>query len=62
MNITIDIAKKYIDIWFCHEDEEFSARELQNTLKGYQINVFHSGNGDLAALTSELLRINSMNA
>lgn len=58
MTIEIDINKRYIDIWLGHGESTPDLSEIRLQFPGYQIAVFHSGDGDLENLTAELLKVN----
>lgn len=58
MTVDCNIKEKYIDIWLGRGESTPDLDELRRQLPGYQIVVFHSGNGDLATLTAELLKVN----
>ena len=58
MTIDINIKDKYIDLWLDRGESTPDLGELRQQFPGYQITVFHSGSGDLASLTAELLKVN----
>ncbi len=59
MQMDFNPEKRYIDIWLAGDEEKPNVKDLKLIFPDYQICVFHSGTGDLAALTAELLRINA---
>lgn len=58
MTIEIDINKRYIDIWLGHGESAPDLSEIRQQFPGYDMAVLHSGSGNLAALTAELLKTN----
>lgn len=58
MTIEVNIKSKYIDIWLGHGESTPDLSSIHQQFPGYQIAVFHSGDGDLALLTGELLKVN----
>ena len=58
MRIDVDPKEKYMDIWLAHGDTPPDAQRLHALYPDYDITLFRSGTGDLAALTGELLKNN----
>lgn len=58
MLVDLNIDKKYIDIWLSRGETPPDIGEYRQRYPGYSIAVFHSGTGDVKALTAELLRVN----
>ena len=58
MTIDVNPIKKYIDIWLAHDEEPPDVSTFHEHNSNYQIVIWRSGTGDLAALTAELLRNN----
>ena len=58
MTIDINIKDKYIDLWLDRGESTPDLGELRQQFPDYQITIFHSGSGDLASLTAELLKVN----
>ena len=58
MVIDINIDKKFIDIWLGRGESTPGLGELRQQFPGYDMAVLHSGSGNLAALTAELLKTN----
>ena len=59
MTIDINHDKHYIDIWLAHGEALPDTKLLQEARKeDYDVIVWRSGSGNLAALTSALLRNN----
>ena len=58
MVIDINAQGKYIDIWLSHGETPPDVSAYRQAHPGYSVAVFHSGSGDLKALTAELLRVN----
>ena len=58
MTIEININKHYIDIWLGRGESAPDLSEIRQQFPGYDIAVLHSGSGNLAVLTAELLKAN----
>lgn len=58
MVIDINVEAKYIDIWLGHGEAPPDIKVYRETYPGYSIAVFHSGSGDVKALTAALLKAN----
>ena len=58
MSVDVNFDKRYIDIWLDRGEPTPDRSEIRQRFPGYQIAVFHSGSGDLAGLTAELLKVN----
>ncbi len=58
MVIDINVEAKYIDIWLSHGETPPDIKAYRENYPGYSIAVFHSGSGDVKALTAALLKAN----
>lgn len=58
MRIDVDPKEKYMDIWLAHGDTPPDVQRLHALYPEFEITLFRSGTGDLAALTGELLKNN----
>ena len=58
MVININFKARYIDIWLGHGESAPDLSEIRQQFPGYDMAVLHSGSGNLAALTAELLKTN----
>ena len=50
--------QKWIDVWLKKNETNISLASLHQRFQDYFISVWHSGDGDLAQHTAELLRSN----
>ena len=58
VRIDVDPKEKYMDIWLAHGDTPPDIQRLHALYPEFEITLFRSGTGDLAALTGELLKNN----
>ena len=58
VRIDVDPKEKYVDIWLAHGDTPPDIQRLHALYPEFEITLFRSGTGDLAALTGELLKNN----
>ena len=54
-------VQKWIDVWMKKDETDVTLAILRQHFPDYFIFVWHSGNGDLAQHTAELLRSNLEN-
>ena len=58
MQIDINPSRKYIDVWLGSKEAPPDLDALRTLFQGFEIVIWHSGIGDLAALTAALLQNN----
>lgn len=58
MVIDINVTAKYIDFWLGRGETPPDLKAYQEQYPGFDIAVFHSGSGDVKALTATLLKVN----
>ena len=59
MLIKANLTKKYIDIWLAQGEAPPDLREFRKRYADYELVIWRSGSGNVAALTSELLCSNN---